>query len=188
MRLFIAVNLTRAVRQSIRQAIDRFPVADPPWRWVADEALHITLKFLGETKEDLIPGLATHLETVCRRRECFAIRLGELGGFPSLSRPRVIFYRVEEGFEALTGLASEIDEILGEELAIAREERSFRAHVTIARIKKPLPRAITSEFEKMQALSNVTQTVSSVDIMRSELRREGAKYHMVKEIALLKAT
>ncbi len=184
MRLFIAVNLTTEVKLAIQNAIDRFPIANPPWRWVRGEGLHVTLKFLGDTPEDEIPQIVAHVEAVCGKYDGFGIRLGRLGGFPNLTRPRVLFYQVEEGGESLAGISADINEALENGLGILKEPKKFRAHITIARIKRPIPKEAADLLEVAPALHDVSQTVSSVDLMSSELRREGARYQLVKEIAL----
>ncbi|MFH1754825.1 MAG: RNA 2',3'-cyclic phosphodiesterase [Candidatus Latescibacterota bacterium] len=184
MRLFIAVNLCEEIKQAIRNAIDRFPVAHPPWRWVGDDAFHITLKFLGDTSEDHVPQIINQLQGACRACHGFDIRLRDMGGFPNLTKPRVLFYKVMEGADELGHIAAAVDEALYRDLGIPMESKPFRAHVTIARIKRPLQRDIISQFAAAPVLTGAAQRVQSVDLMRSELRREGARYHIVKEIAL----
>jgi 2'-5' RNA ligase len=183
MRLFIAVNLSREVKQAVREAIERFPVPHPPWRWVKQDALHITLKFLGETTQDRIPRIIDQMEIACRPHKSFHIRLAHMGGFPNLKKPRVLYYQVVEGKESLAHIALDINASLSDGLGIPLENKPFRAHVTVARIKRPLPGEIRSQFAQAPVLDSA-QTVRSIDLMRSELRREGARYHLVKEIAL----
>ena len=67
MRLFVAVNFPPAVRDAIRDALDDFPVANPPWRWAAPETWHLTLKFLGETEHDDFPRVVEALDAVRAR-------------------------------------------------------------------------------------------------------------------------
>jgi 2'-5' RNA ligase len=184
MRLFIAVNLSPQVKQSIKTAIDRFPITNPPWRWVREDALHVTLKFLGDTPEDRIPDLVSQLHDACLSHKSFGIRLERMGGFPNLKKPRVLFYGVVEGRETLSHIANDINQSLFDGLGIPLESKPFRAHVTIARIKRPLPRELTIRFADVPMLSEAAQSVRSIDLMRSELHREGARYQLVKEIAL----
>ena len=184
MRLFIAVNLSQEVKQSIREAIQQFPIADPPWRWVKDGALHITLKFLGDTPDDRIPQLITQLHNACRAHRSFTIRLEQMGGFPNLKKPRVLFYKVVEGNDTLSHVAGDINASLFDGLGIPIESKPFKAHVTIARIKRPLPREVTSRFADSPSLVEAVQSVRNIDLMKSELRREGARYQLVKGIAL----
>ncbi|MDH3216382.1 MAG: RNA 2',3'-cyclic phosphodiesterase [Candidatus Krumholzibacteria bacterium] len=186
MRLFFAVDLSDSVRATIRQAIEDIPIASPPWRWVEPANLHITLKFLGEIPQKWIEGLADCAHLVCRS-EPFSIRLRRLGGFPSLSRPRVLFYRAEEGAKPLETLAQELDRELFERLGIAREKRPFRAHLTIARIKQNLSPQIVRLLQTVPPLGEASQRVENLVLMKSTLRPEGAVYHPLKEFALSKS-
>jgi 2'-5' RNA ligase len=185
MRLFIAVNFTPVIRDAIAEAIQRIPVQDPPWRWAHQSTWHVTLKFLGETPQQDVDPIANCIQSVCSRRNAFSLELGPLGGFPNLSRPRVLFYAVQTGKEALAQLAAEIDVGLFENLGIPKEERPFRAHATVARIKKRLPKPISEKLMRAEPLVGAAQAVPSVDLMKSELRPEGARYQRVKEFALL---
>jgi len=184
MRLFIAVNFTAEVLDAIADAIGRFPVYDPPWRWAKRDTWHVTLKFLGDTPPPDVDPISACLEGVCSRHAAFPMSLSALGGFPSISRPKVLFYRVEKGKDELTRLAADVEADLFESLQIPKETRPFRAHATVARIKKRLPRAVTEKLERAEPLSGVAQAVTSVDLMQSELRPGGAVYTRVKEFAL----
>jgi 2'-5' RNA ligase len=184
MRLFIAVNFTNEVRDAIAAAIQRIPVNDPPWRWAHQSTWHVTLKFLGDTPPQDVDPISDCIQSVCSRHTSFPLELDSLGGFPNLSRPRVLFYAVHQGKEALAQIAAEIDTSLYEKLGIPKEERPFRAHATVARIKKRPPKAITDKLIGAESFVRAAQTVTSVDLMKSELRPEGARYQRLKEFAL----
>jgi 2'-5' RNA ligase len=184
-RLFFAVNFSPEVKASIRRAIDDIGISNPPWRWVAEENVHLTLKFLGETPDDEIDTLSQCAEAVCRDAAQFRVHLGGLGGFPNLKRPRVLFFRIDEGVEPLRKLAEDLDRELARRLSIPREKRSFRAHATIARIKKPL-RPDTVDLLSAAPDLQVHQDVQRMDLMRSQLGPKGSKYHCLKEFALSK--
>ena len=182
MRLFIAVNLTDETLNAIQQALDRFPIPHPPWRWVKKGNLHVTLKFLGDTPEAHIPRLVDSLEAVDHRR--FSISLDRFGGFPNLRKPRVLFYKVNDGSEPLIRLAAAVDDNLQKRMGLPAERKPFHAHITVARVKRPLPVDLADRLGEAPPLPGVSQVVSSVDLMQSELRRDGAVYRRLKEIAL----
>lgn len=188
MRLFFAVQFTDLVKDALQEAIARAAIANPPWRWVVRGNFHITLKFLGETPEDQIGPLTDCVVSACRDIEAFDISLGGFGGFPSLRRPRVLFYKVEEGAKPLRHLAERVDAALFDGFSIPKERRAFRAHATVARVKSAVPRAIIESLGNAPAARDASQTVDTVCLLRSQLGREGAKYHRVKEIALAKST
>jgi len=184
MRLFFAVNFSDAVKDAVEEAIGKVPVERPPWWWVERAGFHVTLKFLGEQPEDLVGELGTHAARACAGHRPFGLRLGGLGGFPKLARPRVLIYHVEEGVDELRAIAADLEQALEDGLGIPKESRPFRGHATVARIKKPLPRAVTDRLAAAPPAENASQKVMSIHLMRSELRSEGARYHVVKEIAL----
>ena len=113
MRLFFAVVAAERVKKVVKKAVDSFPVTVPPWRWIPPENYHMTLKFLGEVEDKFLPSLHDAALRVASNTGSFQIIYGRFGGFPSLSRPRVIFYRIEEGAEELSSLAGLLeDEVL----------------------------------------------------------------------------
>ena len=184
MRLFFAVDFTDDVKDALQRAIDAAGIADPPWRWVARDNFHITLKFLGEMPEDRVEALAKCVAGACRGVAPFDIRLGAFGGFPNLKKPRVLFYKVDEGVEPLLDLAERVDTALFADFSIPEERRSFKAHATVARIKSRIPGRIVDALGRAPAADGAVQTVAAVRLMRSQLGPKGATYHRLKEIAL----
>ena len=186
MRLFFAVEFDDSLKDAVVRAIDGIGIQNPPWRWVARANLHVTLKFLGETPDDRVDAVIDSVASVCRDTPPFEIALGGLGGFPNLRRPRVLFYRVTSGADELTSLAEHVEAALLHDLSIPKERRAFRAHGTVARIKRPLPNGIIERLESAPDVEHPVQSVEKVLLMRSELRRDGAVYRLVKGIALTK--
>jgi 2'-5' RNA ligase len=184
MRLFFAVNLVDEVKQGIQDAIDRFPVQNPPWRWVSGGNLHITLKFLGEMEESSIATLVGAAKQACAEMNRFTLSFASFGAFPSLQKPRVLFYRAAAGGAELERLAAALDQALNRAAGIGREKRPFRSHITIARLKTPLPGALLAQLESVPPLPGLSQEVSAICLIQSELRPSGAVYRLVKEIAL----
>jgi len=181
MRLFVAVNFSETVRDTIAGAINNFPVTDPPWRWSRPENWHLTLKFLGET--DRADDVTAALERIARNHKSFAMSVDDFGAFPNLKRPRVLFYRVSDGVDELTTLAADVERTL-EAIGFPAEDRPFRAHATIARVKQPLPGAIARKLESIPPLTGATQTVDSFALIKSVLDPSGARYSLLKAFAL----
>jgi 2'-5' RNA ligase len=101
----------------------------PEARWIKNESLHITLKFVGETPEDEVARLKQSLEMV--NAGSFAIKLRGLGFFPEARAPRVFWAGIEAG-EELASLAAKVDDMTAQ-LGIPREEHGFTPHLTLAR-------------------------------------------------------
>jgi len=102
-------------------------------KWVAPEQLHCTLKFLGEVHAELLPPLTEALTPWLGDVAC-PIRLTGLGTFPSPQAPRVLYIGVEDPTEGLRVLHQRIQEHL-QPLGFPLEERPFKPHVTLARIR-----------------------------------------------------
>lgn len=184
MRLFFAIPLSQSVRTLAARYIDTFPVNRPPWRWIPPENYHLTLKFLGDVGDELMPSLGEAASRTASGAAPFTITFGRFGAFPSLSRPRVLFYRVEEGMEMLADLARSLESNL-EGCGFEPERRPFRAHLTLARIKQPLQREIREQLNDVPPLpASVSQKVDGFVLMRSILSRQGATYEVVETYAL----
>ena len=137
MRLFFAVPISEAVKRIVSRSLEALPIDDPPWRWIGPENYHITLKFLGETDGALLERLLEAGRGAAGAASPFELSFGRFGAFPSISRPRVLFFHAESGVEQLAGIAGSLDDNL-EPLGFVRERRRFRAHLTLARVKRPL--------------------------------------------------
>ncbi len=184
MRLFYAVKVSETIETEIAGAIRTFPVRNPPWRWIPPENMHLTLKFLGEVDEGMLDTLREAGAEAAAAAKPFRVVYGPFGAFPSLARPRVLFFQAIEGAEGLAALARALEEG-AERLGIPREERPFRAHITLARIKEPLPGAVTEKLGAVPALSPAAeQTVDRFALMRSHLARSGATYEEVAGFSL----
>jgi 2'-5' RNA ligase len=103
-----------------------------PVRWVRTDGLHVTVRFLGPTTEDRLPGVERALRATAQRVAPFALRLHGAGGFPRPDRPRTLWLHIDEGGEDAAALAATLDDNLAAE-GWPREARPFRPHMTLAR-------------------------------------------------------
>jgi len=175
-RTFVAVELDGPMRDALAalQAQIRREL-DPPMRWVKPEGMHLTLKFLGQTREDLVPSIADALTAAARRSRPFTIELGEPGGFPNVRRPRVLWAAVRGDLDALADLRQNVEEMIAP-LGFPTEGRAFRPHLTLGRAAGEA--RIAPERWAAAGLESaaVGQTVGHVALMKSELGPGGARY------------
>ncbi|HKP48617.1 MAG TPA: RNA 2',3'-cyclic phosphodiesterase, partial [Gemmatimonadales bacterium] len=94
MRLFAAVPIPDPARGQILDLLADLRGGDWPVRWVHDEGLHLTLKFFGEVASDRLDVIAEALRFAAAGAGPQALALGELGAFPSRSRPRILWVGV----------------------------------------------------------------------------------------------
>ena len=179
MRLFVAVNLPAAEQGRIRDATERLRDTALPFRWIAPEALHLTLSFLGEVAEQRMDELMTALGAVAIRHNPFAIRLAGIGAFPGLRRPRVLWLGVADD-GSLARLQSHTAAAL-EPLGFPREQRAYSPHLTLARARSEArPGAFGTLAAAAEGVTHESVVeVNSIDLMRSHLGRSGARYEKI---------
>jgi 2'-5' RNA ligase len=180
-RVFIAIDLSDSIRNSIRDHVDRMAQSLPKGaiRWVRVEGIHLTLKFLGNISHDKISSVQSVMENVTANVERFKFQVSELGCFPRVTRPRVLWIGVQEPSGALGRVQSVLAQGL-EGLGFERELRAFHPHLTIGRVKRHVRSTdikLISQViqqEKIGLLGEVE--VHQVLLIRSDLQPSGAVY------------
>lgn len=133
MRLFTAIDVPEPQKAALEALIEQFrPLA--PLRWSPTANLHVTTKFIGEWPEERLDELRKALSAVTPSGP-MEIAIDGLGWFPNPHQPRVFWAAVKAPPE-LASLAAATEDRL-EPLGIAREDRPFRPHLTLARINGP---------------------------------------------------
>lgn len=151
---------------------------------VRPELLHVTLKFLGDAEESLIDGIASKVEEAVNGIPPFAVRLVGMGAFPSLSNIRVVWVGMEDS-GTLGKIADRLDTSL-KELGFERDQKGFKAHLTIARARSSARMGAVQAILKEKAASDFgTYRVDSVRLKKSVLGPQGPTYSNVREIVLV---
>jgi 2'-5' RNA ligase len=134
MRLFSAIDLPDEVRANLKTFLDRLrPTVAISWSRA--ENLHVTTKFIGEWPEERLEEMKSALRPV--RSAPFAISIRGTGFFPNARNPRVFWIGVESGPELGALAAATEDAVAG--LGVAREDRKYSPHLTLARIRERVP-------------------------------------------------
>lgn len=175
LRTFIAVELPEPV-QAVLAKVSRQVAACWPAnavRWVRDEGIHLTLRFLGDTDESRLPELRHGLDQVAAGHPAFELSLAGMGCFPNPHRPRVVWVGVADPEERLPKLQRQVEH-LARGLGWEREGRPFQAHLTLGRVREQAGPAPTDWTVPVEPLSFL---VDQVALIESRLRPEGAEYH-----------
>ena len=135
MRLFLALELPPEVKQAAAGVTAQLKQAGADIKWVASQNLHLTLKFLGEVAQELLPRLKQALSETLAGREALDLTVRGCGAFPSLKSPQVVWLGLAGHAAALAGLAADL-EAACEPLGFAREQRGFQAHLTLGRLRR----------------------------------------------------
>jgi RNA 2',3'-cyclic 3'-phosphodiesterase len=178
-RLFIAVEVSPEVKAELALAQERLRRGAPPVKWVAPEALHLTLHFLGETDTMLLPRLGEALREALAGSTAIGLRLDGAGAFPNLRRPNVVWAGVAGSTAAIERIQAAAGAAL-ESLGLPRETRPFRAHLTLGRVRhEAAPAQLERLGEAIRSLPPVAPlpwVVERVVLFRSQLRPNGPVY------------
>ena len=136
MRLFIALDLPQEVKRAAQAVQAELKPCGADVKWVAPANMHLTLKFLGEAEESLLPDIKQGLAGTCA--ECPALELGVsgCGAFPTKGKPSVVWLGLTGELERLQGLAAAIEAAMAG-LGFEPEDRPFKPHLTLGRVRRP---------------------------------------------------
>ncbi|MDY6825803.1 MAG: RNA 2',3'-cyclic phosphodiesterase [Bacillota bacterium] len=187
MRLFIAIALSEKQKKEVSILQNRLKTYLSGVRWVRHETLHLTLRFLGETDETRLPELINAMDETTAGETQFAFSLKGSGIFPGTAKARVLWVGLDKGAFLITALAEKLDQKLTG-LGFPPEKRPFRPHLTIGRLRYPLPEDLMQKFiEKENSFQGSSMMVGEITLFESILSRQGAVYHPLHHSALQKS-
>jgi 2'-5' RNA ligase len=173
MRLFTGIELPDEMREKLERLLMHLrPAAHLKWSPVYN--LHLTLKFIGEWPEEKLPQLEAALRSLAPRAPISAEVKG-LGWYPNPNHPRVFWVGVQAG-DALPGLVRDTEQALAP-LGIPNEDRSFSAHLTLARVKDPVPlQPLRNAIAQLESVEFGEFTANHFHLYRSQPGAAGSIY------------
>lgn len=175
MRCFVAVAPGERLREELSTRLDVWR-GILPLAWARPEQFHITLRFLGEWPADRLEALRGALASELDRVSGFPVTPAGLDVFPDWRAPRVLFLRLDDA-DRLAELAAGVNTALASHCpGFGRPAGAFRAHLTLARIKRPLP---PDDLRILRGLDPGVLsgfTVEAVHLVESRLSPAGARY------------
>jgi len=192
MRAFIAIELSDGIRESLARIQSHLKYPEFSSRdsadvkWVEKDNIHLTLKFLGEIAEEKCAKIKSILDEIGKLTKQFEISIKDIGAFPGIDFPRVIWVGLDKGAGESKELANRINEALCK-LGFERESRPFAAHLTIGRVRSPKNKEALKEkiaSYSLQPTVHSPQLISSVALFQSTLTPKGAVYTKLHETKL----
>jgi len=183
-RLFFSVPLTDAARSAAVTVLREMKRAagDGPLSWTKDEQLHFTLAFLGEQPDSAVARLRD-AAAPCAQQPAFDLSLSGAGAFPNPRRPRVLWLGAGDGGPELEQLAAALASGL-RSAGFELEDRPFRAHLTVARVKPGGERGASRALGAAAQGEIARMRVERLCLVQSQLSPHGARHTVVHEIAL----
>jgi 2'-5' RNA ligase len=183
MRTFIAIPLPEECRSMLQQMQQALRACRPEVGWVAVSSIHLTLKFLGEADPVIIPQLAQSLQAASESDQSFELRLRGLGCFPNVRNPRVIWCGIEGETDGLANLQGKVESVCNS-LGFSREERAFKPHLTLGRVRGKRNLQPLMDCIKIGSDLERSFRVDLYNIYQSILKPQGAVYTVLNTIAL----
>ena len=153
-------------------------------RWARPESLHLTLRFWGDLRADAVPVVCAGLQRAAAASSPFLAPVRGLGCFPNTKRPRVLWMGLEDPELQLLLLRRRIDAWLAAE-ELPPEEKPFRPHLTVARVRRVPERRALDTFLAAHANQPFGSVpVSHLHLMRSDLSGKGAVHTRLHSLAL----
>ncbi len=184
MRIFIALNFPEQERDRIHSAAQPLRDAGYPVRWLEPETFHLTLKFLGEVRSEKLPLVEQVVSRVASATPAFPLTIRGFGAFPTIRRPQVLWIGVDPT-PALRCLKQDLEWGLAHH-GFERETRAFHPHITVGRTEQNRGAGVFRGLDKLSAELDYEGTVDlgTVDIVRSQLSKQGRRYQVLTECPL----
>ncbi len=189
-RSFIAIELPDELKLELVQLEAQLKSGKQPWvKWVDPHSIHLTLKFLGNVTIDRTGEITRAMEEAAQGIPPFHLEVKDLGVFPNLKRVQVAWVGITGEIDKLGVLQQRIESNLAL-LGFAAESRPFTAHLTLARLRNQASWDERQRFGQLIAdtrfAANYTIKVDAVNLMRSQLTREGAISNRISSVRLKK--
>lgn len=176
-RAFLAVDPPEEIFREIIKIQERLrKTIKGDIRWVRPEGIHLTLKFFGYVYQSDVANISLVVKNNVAGMKALTLNVRNLGAFPTVTRPRVLWLGIDGDTEALISLQAKTDTGF-HEYGFKKEERPFRPHLTLARVKEPKELVGLAEaVKKNEDYVAGSFTVNGLTLFKSDLRPTGALY------------
>jgi 2'-5' RNA ligase len=179
LRLFFALNTPDPIRTRIVALSRSLQESGADVKWEPATKLHCTVKFLGDTDQNLINALIEKSSAIASSIPVLQVRYRGLGGFPSLRDPRVIWVGMEDMGGSLGALHRALENSLTE-FGFEPERRAFHAHLTLGRVRGRRNLEHLIRLVESLTLESEPATLTELLLMKSDLHPSGSVYTTLK--------
>jgi len=183
-RTFIAIELPEKIIYTIGKVQEEIKSYRLKIRWVRPENIHLTLKFLGDTKEADTEKVARAVSESVTGYSPISLAVKGIGVFPGIKKPRVLWLGISKQLDLLTALQQTLDEKL-EAMGFPKEKRPFKGHLTLGRIKSKIdPKTLHDVLKKFIQFESEPFFADRIILYKSDLKPKGAVYTKLIETYL----
>jgi len=179
MRCFIAIDIDRESKRALAELVEKLraeaDISKSDAKWVDPEAMHLTLKFLGETKDQQLADVFGAVEATAAAHGSFELEIASTGSFGGRTA-RVLWAGTGRGSEELLALQADLEERLAA-AGWPKEQRAYSGHLTLCRIRNPKAGAVLKQAaENHKDFKAGTVAVDRITVYQSQLTPNGPIY------------
>jgi len=175
-RTFIAIELPEAVLSHIEKVQKGIKSCGFKASWVQTKGIHLTLKFLGNIAASDAEKVGEAMSETAKAHRPISLSAKGIGVFPGIKKPRVIWVGLSGDTHPLIQMQKNLDENL-QCLGFPKEDRPFKGHLTLARIKESIDAAkLLEAMNKFGSFESEKFTADKIILFKSELKPSGAVY------------
>lgn len=179
-RIFAAVEISDEARRKTSDYIEtlRRNFSQIRVGWEKPEKLHLTVKFLGDVEENKLADLIEAAEQTAQKLQSLKLQIAETGVFPSLRQPRILWLGVQDETDDLKKVNASFESHC-EKIGFAREQRIYKSHLTIARLREPKTSVELANVHWHNKFSSLPFSVQELVIFESQLTQFGSHYRVL---------
>lgn len=183
LRTFFAVDTPQHIKMKMLEVQSLLKESNADVKWESLEKFHITIKFLGDVFENVLAEMTQKLREALKRNKPFTLSYQDVGCFPNLKNPRVVWIGCENPDGELLNIKNEIDNVTVP-YGFPMEERKFHPHITLGRVKgNHNMRELVEKLKTVQFASEPV-TADEILVMKSDLKPTGSVYTVLNRIKL----
>ncbi|MCC9643815.1 RNA 2',3'-cyclic phosphodiesterase [Rhodopirellula sp. JC740] len=185
-RTFVAIPLPSDIARTASRWMAETKTPGDGIKWVPEENLHLTLKFLGEVDNVETPAVCNTVEDACEELDPFPLTLGGASGIPVIDRPRVLTIDVDDPTSSLVQLVADLEKRFAA-LGYKPESRDYRPHLTVGRTRSGTRRANSAVVDRWRRFADDEvgeMTVNELHVVGSFLEKHGPSYNVLGRVQL----
>lgn len=183
LRTFIALEIDRTVQSWLTTVIDDLKKTGADVKWVSPDAIHLTLKFLGEISPEKAREVSALMPEIFKTLCPLNLSVTHIGTFPPRGTPRVVWAGIGLNADQVVRIAEATENAL-EKIGFKKEERPFHPHITLGRVRSP-----SRSRELMKTIAGYIFSarefpVENAVFFRSTLTAQGAVHEPITAVRL----
>jgi len=175
-RLFVALKIPDEVKAEIFRHSNAAAENQSGCRWEANDKVHLTLKFIGEVKEEFLQQIIDELEFI-KSYSSFNCKISKFGFFFRNNEAKILWCNLETD-DSIISLVDELNNRL-QQFEIETEKRKFKGHLTLLRIKNRVSEEFIIRFKKYK-FDPIKFNSNQIAVIQSVLKPTGSEYKVLK--------